>query len=98
MVLIINFMKYEANHLTVKIALLISEQTTDRFPNMMKLGLHNKDFGETEFAQEFELQFHAASKMILKPSDFAFMDRICVPFVNKNLMSTNPYLQDENIT
>lgn len=57
-----------------------------------------KDFGETEFAQEFELQFHAASKMILKPSDFAFMDKICVPFVNKNLMTNNPYLQDENIT
>lgn len=59
--------------------------------------IQRKDFGETEFAQEFELQFHAASKMILKPSDFAFMDRICVPFENKELYSTSVYLQDPDL-
>ena len=56
-----------------------------------------KDFGETEFAQEFELQFHAASKMLLKPSDFSFIERVSTPFVWKYIPSDSPYLNDPDL-
>lgn len=56
-----------------------------------------KDFGETEFAQEFELQFHAASKMLLKPSDFSFIERVSSPFVRKHIPSDSPYLNDPDL-
>lgn len=56
-----------------------------------------KDFGETEFAQEFELQFHAASKMLLKPSDFSFIERVGAPFERKYIPSDSPYLNDPDL-
>lgn len=35
-----------------------------------------KDFGEAEFAQEFELKFNTASSTVLKQSDFKLMEKI----------------------
>ena len=56
------------------------------------------DFGDEEFAQEFELQFNINSKMLLKASDLQFMERLCVDFENKPIYGiNNKYIHDENI-
>lgn len=56
------------------------------------------DFGDEEFAQEFELQFNINSKMLLKASDLQFMERLCVDFENKPILGiSNKYIHDENI-
>ena len=56
------------------------------------------DFGDEEFAQEFELQFNINSKMLLKASDLQFMERLCVDFENKPIYGiSNKYIHDENI-
>lgn len=56
------------------------------------------DFGDEEFAQEFELQFNINSKMLLKASDLQFMERLCVEFENKPIYGiSNKYIHDEKI-
>ena len=56
------------------------------------------DFGDEEYAQEFELQFNVNSKMLLKAEDLKFLDRFKVDFVHKEIRgATNQYLLDENI-
>lgn len=56
------------------------------------------DFGDEEFAQEFELQFNINSKMLLKASDLQFMERLCVEFENKPIYGiSNKYIHDEQI-
>lgn len=57
-----------------------------------------RNFGEEEFAQEFELQFNINSKMLLKAEDLKFIDRIKRDFINKEIISDSPYLNDEHIT
>ena len=55
------------------------------------------DFGEEEFAQEFELQFNVNSKMLLGASDMQFIGRNCKPFVNKQVYSKSKYLNHPNL-
>lgn len=60
------------------------------------------DFGEEEFAQEFELQFNINSKMLLKASDLAFIDRVSKEYVHKKILVSDfsqysQYLNDENL-
>lgn len=55
------------------------------------------DFGEEEFAQEFELQFNINSKMIAKTDDLQFMGRIAKDYVHKEIYIDNKYLKDEHI-
>jgi hypothetical protein len=47
-----------------------------------------KDFGEEEFAQEYELQFNVNSKLLLAASHLAFMKRIEQEYVFKELSKT----------
>lgn len=56
-----------------------------------------KDFGEEEFAQEFELQFNKNSKMLMKPDAADFISRMIRPFVPKHIHTTNQYLNDEHL-
>ena len=56
------------------------------------------DFGDEEFAQEFELQFNVNSKMLLKANDLQFINRIAKEYVYKEIYVDNQYLKDENIT
>lgn len=56
------------------------------------------DFGEEEFAQEFELQFNINSKMLLKAEDLQYLDYFRKTFVHKKIDSDNEYLNDEHIT
>ena len=56
-----------------------------------------KDFGEEEFAQEFELQFNKNSKMLMKPEAADFISRMIRPFVPKHIHTTNQYLNDEHL-
>ena len=60
-----------------------------------------KDFGEEEFAQEFELQFNVSSKMILKASDLQFIEKIRTDFVHKQIYGfedkVSAYLNDEHL-
>ena len=56
-----------------------------------------KDFGEEEFAQEFELQFNKNSKMLMKPEAADFISRMIRPFVPKRIHTTNQYLNDEHL-
>lgn len=57
-----------------------------------------KDFGEEEFAQEFELQFNINSKMLLKGEDLKFINRIKKTFIPKALLTNNEFLKaDKNI-
>lgn len=57
------------------------------------------DFGEEEFAQEFELQFNINSKMLLKANDLQYANRLKVTYIYKPLYSAsdNDLLRDENI-
>lgn len=52
------------------------------------------DFGEEFFAQEFELQFNVNSKMLLKGTDFQFMNKIQKEFVQKEIVNANDILLD----
>lgn len=59
-----------------------------------------KDFGEEEFAQEFELQFNVTSKMLLKASDLQFIDRVRTDFVHKEIYGigvNSEYVNNEHI-
>lgn len=57
-----------------------------------------KDFGEDEFAQEFELQFNINSRMILKASDLKWLSKFKTEFVHKEIYGAeNPLLNDEHI-
>ena len=53
-----------------------------------------KDFGEDEFAQEYELQFNKNSKMIMTPETADYISRMTKQFVNKPIYITNQYLND----
>jgi hypothetical protein len=56
------------------------------------------DFGEEFFAQEFELQFNVNSRMLLKGTDFQFMNKIQKEFVQKEYNNPNDILlQDRYI-
>lgn len=57
-----------------------------------------KDFGEEEFAQEFELQFNKNSKMLMKTEDMAYTERFCKKYVHKDIYVQNQYLQSEYLT
>lgn len=52
------------------------------------------DFGEEFFAQEFELQFNVNSKMLLKGTDFQFMNKIQKEFINKSFINYNDLLYE----
>ena len=56
------------------------------------------DFGEEEFAQEFELQFNKNSKMLMKSEDMNFTDRLIKQYVHKTIYVNNQYVNDEHIT
>ena len=56
------------------------------------------DFGEEEFAQEFELQFNKNSKMLLKADDMKFTEKLVTAYVHKNIYVNNQYVNDEHIT
>lgn len=56
------------------------------------------DFGEEEFAQEFELQFNKNSKMLMKSEDMNFTDRLVKQYVHKTIYVNNQYVNDEHIT
>lgn len=60
-----------------------------------------KDFGEEDFAQEFELQFNVSSKMILKATDLQFIDRIKTDFIHKTIYGyedkVSTLLNDEHL-
>ncbi len=53
-----------------------------------------KDFGEEEFAQEFELQFNKNSKMLMKPEAADYISRMITTFVPKQIYIQNQYLND----
>lgn len=55
------------------------------------------DFGDEEFAQEFELQFNINSKMLLKAGDLQYISRIAKDYVYKEIYVDNQYLKDEHI-
>ena len=44
-----------------------------------------KDFGEIEFAQEFELQWDVAASKVVRGTDMQFMKRIKKTYVNKDI-------------
>lgn len=56
------------------------------------------DFGDEEFAQEFELQFNKNSKMIMKASDMAFTEKLIVDYIPRTIYKQNQYLEDSNLT
>lgn len=45
------------------------------------------DFGEEEFAQEFELQWDVAASKLIRGTDNQFMNRICKEYVNVDIPS-----------
>jgi hypothetical protein len=55
------------------------------------------DFGDEEFAQEFELQFNINSKMLLDATDMQFINKMSKPFVNKKIFSKSPFLNSEKL-
>lgn len=56
------------------------------------------DFGEEEFAQEFELQFNKNSKMLMKAEAMKFTERMVKTYVHKTIFVNNQYVNDEHIT
>lgn len=55
------------------------------------------DFGDDEFAQEFELQFNVNSKMLLEASDMQYIARTSKDYVQKKIFSSSPYLNDPGL-
>lgn len=55
------------------------------------------DFGEEEFAQEFQLQFNINSRMLAKADDLKFMSRMVKEYVHKDIYGGNVYLNDEKL-
>ena len=55
------------------------------------------DFGDDEFAQEFELQFNVNSKMLLEASDMQFITRKSVTYVSKKIYTNSQYLNVEGL-
>lgn len=56
------------------------------------------DFGEEEFAQEFELQFNVNSTMLAKTEDLQFAGRIATEYVYKPIDGDNVYLNDPGLS
>ena len=56
------------------------------------------DFGEEEFAQEFELQFNKNSKMLMKADDMKFTEKLIKEYVHKTIYVNNQYVNDDHIT
>lgn len=56
------------------------------------------DFGEEEFAQEFELQFNKNSKMLMKADDVKFMEKFTKDYVQKKVFVQNSYANNEYIS
>lgn len=56
------------------------------------------DFGDEEFAQEFELQFNKNSKMLMKANDMKFTEKLITPYMYKHIYINNNYVNDEHIT
>lgn len=56
------------------------------------------DFGEEEFAQEFELQFNKNSRVLMKSDDMNFTSRLVRQYVNKKIYINNQYVNDKHIT
>ena len=55
------------------------------------------DFGDEEFAQEFELQFNINSRMLLKADDLKFLGYFKREFVHKPIDIDNQYLNDDRL-
>lgn len=55
------------------------------------------DFGDDEFAQEFELQFNVNSKMLLEASDMQYIAMTSKDYVQKKIFSSSPYLNDPGL-
>lgn len=55
------------------------------------------DFGDEEFAQEFELQFNINSKMLLKADDLKWLSWFKKDFVHKPIAIDNQYLNNERL-
>lgn len=55
------------------------------------------DFGDDEFAQEFELQFNVNSKMLLEASDMQFIAKKSVTYVPKKIYTNSQYLNVEGL-
>lgn len=64
----------------------------DEWAKMMRA-----DFGEEDFAQEFELQFNKSSKMIMKSNDMSFFRRICKEYKHKDVYINNTILDTKNL-
>jgi len=57
-----------------------------------------KDFGDEEFAQEFELQFTKNSKMIMSSSSMHFTNHFVRDYVQKPIFVSNQYLNTQYLT
>lgn len=55
------------------------------------------DFGDEEFAQEFELQFNINSRMLLTAETLSFLRGISKDYVNKRITVNNMYLKDPEL-
>lgn len=55
------------------------------------------NFGDEEFAQEFELQFSANSRMLLTGEDLSFMSLMCKEYEHKVIMSNSTFLNDPEL-
>lgn len=55
------------------------------------------DFGDDEFAQEFELQFNINSKMLLEASDMQFIAKKSVTYVPKKIYTNSQYLNVDGL-
>ena len=55
------------------------------------------DFGDEEFAQEFELQFNINSRMLLKADDLKYLGYFKREFVHKPIDIDNQYLNDDRL-
>lgn len=56
------------------------------------------DFGDDEFAQEFELQFNVNSKMLLDANDMQYIARLSKNFIPKQIFTSSQYLNVEGLT
>lgn len=55
------------------------------------------DFGDDEFAQEFELQFNVNSKMLLDATDMQFIAKKSVAYVPKKIYTSSQYLNVDGL-
>ena len=59
--------------------------------------LQRANFGEEEFAQEFELQFNVNSRMLLEANDMQFIAKKSVDYIPKQIYSNSQYLNAEGL-